>query len=932
MTPEWWLRVKELFRAALERPAAERAGYVAESAQGDDLMRREVESLLASHRDSDTFFERVVGDAARAAATSFAEPAAGDRVGRYELLALVARGGMGTVFRARDLVLGREVALKFLPAELAADPERLARLEREARAVAALSHPHIVALHDIGREGGTAFLVMELLDGETLASRLEGGPLPLPDVITIGTQVAAALAAAHRLGIVHRDLKPANVMLTRSGAKLLDFSIAKQQAGASGDGDGATRPPAVSAGAAAPLTAEGALVGTLQSMAPEQLEGREVDARTDVFALGALLYEMVAGRPPFDGGSPASVIASILKDQPARLTDVAPLTPAVLDRLVQRCLAKDPEQRWQSAADVGEALSWIARPAGASNPRGTVPARRHRLAGTALVVLALAAGAVVAGTLLRDRSSAGPQFTRITFGRGFVSNARFTPDGSHVVYSAAWNGRPLTLYSVGADGGDGQQLALPEAHLLSISARGELALLLRPQLRGWIFRGVLARAPLAGGAPRELLEDVEGAEWLPDGETLAVVRNDGVRARVELPPGRTLYTADPWRWIGDLRASPDGSRVAFVDHEPLGDAAGKVRVVDRGGEARTVCTTPLANVDGLIWSADGDEVLVSGGEPGGGFRIRACPLAGGERVVGTFPGEVALADSRRGRTLMSSTHSRRELVAGGAALGGESNLSWQDWTMPRALHRGLLLFEEQRGGSANRYRMYLRSLEGASAPVRLGEGHALDLSPDGRWVLYQPAGSGPLALMPTGPGASRTLPPPPGLSIFWAHFAAAGWILIEGSRDGERWLYRQEIDGGPARPLTARPVSAGVGARPLGGRPALVANLEGGGASLVPLDGGPERPLRGVEGDEWVIGALPGGSHVVALRIEGLTAAALTQVDVDSGERVPWRRLTPSDAAGVLGIGPVVLGSDGDSYAYSFRRVLSDLRVVERWD
>ncbi|HSD72329.1 MAG TPA: protein kinase, partial [Thermoanaerobaculia bacterium] len=298
--------------------------------------------------------------------------AAGSRLGPYEIVSPIGAGGMGEVYRARDTRLERTVAIKVLPSHLSSSPESRQRFEREARTISQLSHPHICALHDVGREGDVEYLVMEYLEGETLADRLLKGPLPLEQTLRYGMQISDALDKAHRQGIVHRDLKPGNVMLTKTGVKLLDFGLAKAMAPTTPQSS-LTAFPTQRA-----LTQEGTILGTFQYMAPEQLEGREADARTDIFALGALLYEMATGKKAFSGATQASLISSILRDEPQAISQVQPMSPPVLDRVVKTCLAKDPEERWQSAGDVGKELRWIAEgsQAGATAP-ATPPTRRR---------------------------------------------------------------------------------------------------------------------------------------------------------------------------------------------------------------------------------------------------------------------------------------------------------------------------------------------------------------------------------------------------------------------------------------------------------------------------------------------------------------------------------------------------------------------------
>src|SRR6266853_971858 len=298
----------------------------------------------------------------------------GTKLGPYEIVAQLGAGGMGEVYRARDTRLERDVAVKVLPASLASDANLRQRLEREAKAVSKLSHPHICTLHDIGHQDGVDFLVMELVEGETVEQRLMKGPLPPDQVLRIAAQIADALAKAHKLGFVHRDLKPANIMLTKNGAKLMDFGLAKQ-------------------------TSEGMLVGTFQYMAPEQLEGKEADARADIFALGELIYEMATGKPAFTGKSRASLIAAILTTDPPPMESLQPMAPVALGRIVKKCLAKDPDERWQSAADLGAELKWIAE--GGSQPGVPVRApavssawsRLSWILASAFFVLALVGGA-----------------------------------------------------------------------------------------------------------------------------------------------------------------------------------------------------------------------------------------------------------------------------------------------------------------------------------------------------------------------------------------------------------------------------------------------------------------------------------------------------------------------------------------------------------
>jgi serine/threonine protein kinase len=328
---------------------------------------------------------------------------AGSRLGPYELVAPIGAGGMGEVWRGRDTRLDRSVAVKILPASFAQDEQFRVRFEREAKTISSLNHPHICTLFDVGQEGDSQFLVMELLEGESLADRLQKGPLPLEQVVKFGAQVAEALDGAHKQGIVHRDLKPGNVMLTKTGAKLLDFGLARTGAGVAGLSGSTELPTEVK-----PLTTAGTVIGTFQYMAPEQLEGTEADARTDIFGLGALLYEMATGRRAFEGKSKTSLIAAILSTQPPPISSVQPVMPPALDHVVRRCLEKDPDDRWQSAHDVASELRWIADAGSQAGVPATVTLRRRSRERLAWGLVALLAAATTLLAIVGLRSSGTP--------------------------------------------------------------------------------------------------------------------------------------------------------------------------------------------------------------------------------------------------------------------------------------------------------------------------------------------------------------------------------------------------------------------------------------------------------------------------------------------------------------------------------------------
>jgi Tol biopolymer transport system component len=368
--------------------------------------------------------------------------ASGSRLGPYEILSPLGAGGMGEVYKARDTRLSRTVAIKVLQQHRSSSPDVRQRFEREAKTISQLSHPHICALYDVGREGETEYLVMEYLEGETLSDRLAKGPLPLEQTLRYGVEIGDALDKAHRQGIVHRDLKPGNVMITKSGVKLLDFGLAKAIAPATPQSRLTALPTA-----AQNLTQEGTILGTLQYMAPEQLEGKETDARTDIFALGASLYEMATGKKAFSGSSQASLISAIMSSEPPSISAAAPMTPSALDRVVKTCLAKDPEDRWQSAGDVGKELKWIAEgSAGAVSPIVSVGRKRREMLAWTAAVLAAVLGALA---LLSRRSRTPEELMRFTImppsGQGFFGPVQLSPDARRILFMLQDEGGKTSL-------------------------------------------------------------------------------------------------------------------------------------------------------------------------------------------------------------------------------------------------------------------------------------------------------------------------------------------------------------------------------------------------------------------------------------------------------------------------------------------------------
>jgi Tol biopolymer transport system component len=450
----------------------------------------------------------------------------GTKLGPYEILSPLGAGGMGEVYRARDPRLERDVAIKILPTNLSSDPNLRQRLEREARAISKLSHPHICTVHDIGSQDGRNFLVMELLQGETLEQRLMKGPLPADQTLRYAAQLADALAKAHKLGITHRDLKPSNIMLTKVGAKLMDFGLAKQSATVTL----AAVENEMTIAEEAKLTSEGTLVGTFQYMAPEQLEGKEVDSRTDIFALGEVIYEMATGKTAFSGKSRASLIAAILTDDPPPITQLQPLAPPALERVIRKCVAKDPDERWQSAGDLASELNWISEAgsqAGTMVPPGILGKKRTRAIWIAAEVALVLLAALLAWQAGGRAHSTTPTPVHLTItlpaGMGLVNNSTeplaITPDGSAIVYAAAGDDGKTQLYLrkldsfestaiAGTEGVDGQFFS-PSGEWLAFLADGKVKKVL-----------------LQGGSPVVLADEATlfGGSW-GDDDTIYYVKS-----------------------------------------------------------------------------------------------------------------------------------------------------------------------------------------------------------------------------------------------------------------------------------------------------------------------------------------------------------------------------------------------------------------------
>jgi hypothetical protein len=667
----------------------------------------------------------------------------GTRLGPYEIGGLIGAGGMGQVYRARDARLSRDVAIKTLTGADAADPERVRRFETEAKAAGTLDHPNLLVVYDVGREGAVSYIVSELLEGETMRERLRNGPLPEREAIDYAMQIARGLAAAHERGIVHRDLKPENLFFTRDArVKILDFGVAKLIRAAGAD------EPTVIAEAHTQL---GVVVGTVGYMAPEQIRGEPIDHRADIFALGVVIHEMLAGKRPFQRDTSPETLTAILREDSPDLS--ASATPA-LERIVRRCLEKRRDDRFHSAHDLGLALELVSTLSASgtrvfsNRPAATVSRRRALLYGAAsLGVLASGLGGAMLDRRLRPTAGL-PSFRRVTFRRGLIRSARVAPDGQTILYSALWDGDRCRVHTVRVDGPESRPLEhLPDGNLLAVSRTGEVALALGSHFDGVVTYGTLARVPMAGGAPRPLVEDVKFADWSPDGLELAIVRRVDGRDCLEFPVGKALVQPTPAEatGLGFPRISPDGRRVAFVQYQSPSSLIGKIAVVDQTG-AVTSLSDEYLNVHGLAWK--GDEIWYTAADEQHLFRaLWAVTLGGTRRVITRMPGNPTLWDiAPDGRLVIAHTDDRA-VVIGRRPDAEEHDLSWLDasWVADLSHDGQLVLFTESGQGGGATMAVYLRGTDGTQA-VRLGDGRAMALTPDTKWALCAPGNSGLLPI------------------------------------------------------------------------------------------------------------------------------------------------------------------------------------------
>ncbi len=854
---------------------------------------------------------------------------AGVWLGPYEILGPLGAGGMGEVYRARDSRLDRDVAIKVVPPSVADNPEAVARFERESRAVAALSHPNILTIYDVGQSSGHPYSMMELLEGETLGTRIAHGPMPVRKAVDIAAQIARGLAAAHDKRIAHRDLKPENVFLTPTGGvKILDFGLARSTAAQSE----LTR---VESPTMAPATTPGTVLGTVGYMSPEQVRGEPTDHRTDMFSLGCVLYEMLTGHRAYRRDTAAETMSAILRDDPPDPgTFDVNVPPAVL-RTLRRCLEKRPQERFESARDLAFALESSVDSSSTSTGTALPPVRNRRWVAAAAAALVLGIVIGFAGArMTRTGSTAaldstGPQFRQLTFDKGTIRDGRFTPDGQSIAYGAAWNGQPLKIFMARADSPESAPLSLPDARLLSISKTGELAISLGHTYDGWVGEGTLARTSMLGTAPRVMLEHVREADWNPDGSNLAIVRRMTGFERLEYPVGKVLYQTSGF--ISHIRFSPTGDRIAFADHPVYADDAGAVSTVDLDGH-RTVLSEGWLSVHGLAWTRDGTEIWFAAnkGAAVSGDGVYAVTPTGRLRAVLVGPSRYNVLDiSSDGRVLIGHERDERiveALMAGSPVpidVGLRSNSS-SLWVSEDG--KSVAIADQ----STSSYEAYLLKA-GATTPVHLGPGMPTAVSSDGRWALGLPVEGHTIFVHPTGPGESRMLPNPDRIIFNMVGWQDAMHIVGFGQKSGERSRgYVQDLGGGPPRPFTPEGVTANVArwwSLPIAADGARVVGADEHGTPMIyRLDGSPPEPIPSLAAGEVVVQWTSDGRGLIVAHGDGLPWV-VERLDLSTGARTPATTIRAHDPAG-LRQSMFAISRDAKYYVHSYSRMLSDLLVV----
>lgn len=840
----------------------------------------------------------------------------GRLLGPYRLEGQIGAGAAGDVYRAWDVRLERYVAVKVLAPHVASSSEQVRRLQVEARAAAAIIHPNVVSVFDVGSDG-VHFVVSELIEGESLRSMIDRGSISFDRAIELGHALACGLAAAHEKGVIHRDLKPSNLIVTRDGVlKILDFGLAKLTSDNKTDVD---------------ATPTGVVLGTAGYLSPEQARGESADERSDIFAVGAILYEMLCGERAFGGATFAERLSSVLRDDPSRM-NAATLGNAL--PIVARCLAKSPPNRFQSARDLAWALEALMQA-----PRAPTKERSAHTAGSRyglsrrIFMSGMAAtglGGIILGRGIYLSPSVSPIYRQLTYRHGRIGSARFTPDGGSVVYAAAWDGDPLTLFTIRLGGGGTRSLQLPSADVLSISITGKLAISLEHRyVAGMHCSGRLAVVPLEGGEPRILADDVQEADFSPDGKEMMVVRRSARGFQVEMPVGTTILDVEGW--LSHARVSPDGHRIACLMHPSPFDDRGSVVVVERASRKLRTLAEGFTSIAGLAWAPDGRSVWCTAARDGSNNSLRSLSLEGKELVIAAATGRLRLHDiAKDGRAVVSHDNWRLRMMVKPPGANQEVDLSLTDLPTAGALSAdGESIVFGECGDLDMDAGAYLRKTRGGQA-LRLGPGWPADISRDGRRVLacaVNPPGS--LFLFDVSGGNPTVVPLGAIENVTSLQWGIGEYIVVVGAIQGRpSRLWRMSTTGGESIPLTAEGIYGGCRASPDGKRVAfigqdgacLVASVENPGSQEVVPGRYPGEEVVGFSASGTDLFVRSGASPIRVRRVNIVTGEAQSHVDI----RPP--------AVGLKGVDAVAVSASGEAYAYWFGQELSRLYTVTLGD
>jgi serine/threonine protein kinase/Tol biopolymer transport system component len=952
MKTDRWHKIDEIFHAALQRKPEERASFLEQNCSQDPALYADVKSLLVSYeKDDDSFFER---SASALAAEMFADRV-GEMIGRYEVLSELGSGAMGIVYLAQDERLGRKIALKLLPSQFTNDKDRLRRFQQEARAASALNHPNILTVHEIEQRDGLHYIATEFVDGATLRQHMNKDRMRLDQVLNIASQVASALQAAHAAGIAHRDIKPENIMIRSDGyIKVLDFGLAKLT-------EQEFTP-------ATPDTNPGIVMGTPRYMSPEQARGLEVDLRTDIFSLGTVIYEMVTGKLPFEGGTTSDVIAALIKDEPESMRSTVPELPLELEQVVSKALAKDRSRRYQTIAEVSIDLQQVKdavqlKALVRTNSEGARLSQREGVTQTtspgdvctdpqlqqntelltkralirrtlpvALLLLLLAAVIAVL-SLNRPKPSLSSRISEnarnLTTRDGFIAATRFAPDGQGVIYSAGFDGKAVEPFFTDVKGSQSRSAGIQSAALKSVSRSGKIAVLFNFELN-WAdgYNGTLAILSADNRNIELEIEGVDDAAFAPDGNTFAILRSVMGEQQLEYPAGQVLYKSSGW--MSYPRFSPSGDKIAFFEH-PLGDFSGSIVVFDLVSKKKTDISTEWTALKGLAWNPKDNQIWFGGSKVRKRLSVNAVSLSGQLRThLYEFPGVHARVDdiSDDGKLLITqgTNHSTMMILQDKSATEAvDPRFAWS--TSVDVSRDGKMLLFYQWGYEAEDASdvsgVYLRRLD-SSEPVKLGSGKALALSPDGKWALaLQHTGPQPqLVLLSTSLDQPKSLPNRGIKEYHYASFFPDGQrILFTGLEARDEAVIRsfvQNVNTGEVHPLTEEGTTAlrvsQDGKRVITLQPDQIFYIQG-------LEGGEPKAIAGLETDDEPIQWSDDG-RVVFVKGAGEFATKIYRVNIDTGGRQEWRVIDPPNKVGLVGLelnpGGILITPDGKVCVYTY--------------